>query len=81
MFQKMTVNAVMLVGYALGQTLAPQFWKAKYAPRYYIPWGIILVGFRILFSSLVLIPMTMHLDDVQRRHSSCLRPKILLQRP
>lgn len=26
----------------LGNLLSPQMWEAKYAPRYYIPWGIIL---------------------------------------
>lgn len=26
----------------LGNLLSPQMWEAKYAPRYYVPWGIIL---------------------------------------
>jgi MFS family permease len=38
--KKMTVNAVFLVGYALGQMLCSQFWKAKYYPRYRVPWII-----------------------------------------
>jgi MFS transporter, ACS family, allantoate permease len=41
--KKMTVNAVFLAGYCIGQILAPQFWKSKYAPRYRVPWAIVLV--------------------------------------
>lgn len=33
---------MLLVGYCLGNLLSPQMWQDKYAPRYYIPWGIIL---------------------------------------
>ncbi|KAK8845605.1 hypothetical protein IAR55_006321 [Kwoniella newhampshirensis] len=40
--KKTTTNAMLLIGYCLGNLLSPQMWQAKYAPRYYIPWGIIL---------------------------------------
>ena len=39
----MTVNAVFLVGYAVGNAVSTQWWKAKFAPRYKIPWGIQIV--------------------------------------
>ncbi|KAK4684969.1 hypothetical protein P7C73_g5191, partial [Tremellales sp. Uapishka_1] len=29
----------------LGNLLAPQMWEAKYAPRYYVPWGVILATY------------------------------------
>jgi len=48
----MTVNAIFLIGYALGQVSAPQFWKAKYAPRYRLPWGIIIVRRGLAFYSI-----------------------------
>ncbi|KAG8990411.1 hypothetical protein FRB90_001768 [Tulasnella sp. 427] len=38
--KKMTVNAIFLVGYALGQILCTQFWKQKYRPRNMVPWTI-----------------------------------------
>ncbi|KUI67325.1 putative transporter PB1C11.03 [Cytospora mali] len=40
--KKLTVNAIFVVGYALGQTLCTQFWRAAYKPRNYVPWGIIM---------------------------------------
>ena len=42
--QKTTTNAIFLVGYSLGFVLSTQFWKAKYAPAYHLPFGIILMG-------------------------------------
>ncbi|KAG9082211.1 hypothetical protein FS749_007035 [Ceratobasidium sp. UAMH 11750] len=38
--KKLAVNAIFLVGYSLGQILCTQFWRAKYKPRNYVPWGI-----------------------------------------
>jgi MFS family permease len=38
--KKMTVNAIFLVGYALGQILCTQFWKVQYRPRNMVPWTI-----------------------------------------
>ena len=42
--QKTTTTAIFLVGYSLGQILSTQFWKAKYAPAYHLPFGLILMG-------------------------------------
>lgn len=42
--KKLAVNAALLIGYSLGQTLCTQFWRAQYKPRNYVPYGIILVG-------------------------------------
>ncbi|OCF30880.1 membrane transporter [Kwoniella heveanensis CBS 569] len=40
--KKTTTNAMLLIGYCVGNLVAPQMWLAKYSPRYYVPWGIIL---------------------------------------
>jgi len=45
--KKTTANAMILIGYCLGNLLAPQMWKAQYAPRYYVPWGVILAAHAI----------------------------------
>ncbi|TFK49089.1 MFS general substrate transporter [Heliocybe sulcata] len=42
--KKLATNSIVLIGYALGQILCTQFWKDKYAPRYYVPWGITLAS-------------------------------------
>ena len=41
--QKVTTNAIFLIGYALGQTLCSQFWKLRYRPHNTVPWAITLV--------------------------------------
>lgn len=43
--KKTTTNAMLFIGYCLGNLLSPQMWRAKYAPRYYLPWGIILATY------------------------------------
>ncbi|KIO26062.1 hypothetical protein M407DRAFT_24622 [Tulasnella calospora MUT 4182] len=43
--KKMTVNAIFLVGYSLGQMLCSQFWKEKYRPRNTVPWIIQLMTY------------------------------------
>lgn len=36
-----------LVGYCVGNLVGPQVWQAKYAPRNYVPWGIVLASYTI----------------------------------
>ncbi|KAK8091377.1 MFS general substrate transporter [Apiospora kogelbergensis] len=43
--KKLAVNAIFLVGYALGQTLCTQFWRAQYKPRNYVPYSIMLASY------------------------------------
>lgn len=38
---------MQLIGYCLGNLLSPHMWQDKYAPRYYLPWGIILATYVI----------------------------------
>ena len=40
--KKTTTNAMLLIGYCLGNLISPQMWREKYKPRFYVPWGIIL---------------------------------------
>lgn len=40
--KKLTMNAIWLLGYALGQMLSPQPWKESYRPRNAIPWSILM---------------------------------------
>jgi ACS family allantoate permease-like MFS transporter len=54
--KKTTTNAMLLIGYCLGNLLSPQMWKAEYAPRYYIPWGVILATYIICPCMLVKRP-------------------------
>ncbi|KAH0586029.1 hypothetical protein H2248_007306 [Termitomyces sp. 'cryptogamus'] len=39
--KKVTVNAIMLCGYCIGNSAGPFIWQAKYKPRNHVPWIII----------------------------------------
>lgn len=39
--KRITTNAIILIGYCIGNSVGPFMWKAKYRPRNYVPWGII----------------------------------------
>ncbi|KAF7346942.1 MFS general substrate transporter [Mycena venus] len=43
--KKLATNGIFLIGYALGQTLCTQFWKAQYEPRFVVPWAICLATY------------------------------------
>jgi hypothetical protein len=36
-----TVNAIVLCGYAIGNAAGPFMWKKRYQPRNHVPWAII----------------------------------------
>ena len=42
--KKVTMNAIWLVGYSVGQMVAPQPWKEEYKPRNAIPWTILMAA-------------------------------------
>ncbi|KAL5520352.1 hypothetical protein ACEPAG_9576 [Sanghuangporus baumii] len=39
--KRVTMNAIMLVAYCVGNAVGPQMWLAKYVPRYHVPWAVI----------------------------------------
>ncbi|KAF7337396.1 MFS general substrate transporter [Mycena sanguinolenta] len=43
--KKLATNGIFLIGYALGQTLCTQFWKAQYEPKFVVPWTICLASY------------------------------------
>ncbi|PVF93086.1 MFS general substrate transporter [Serendipita vermifera] len=42
--KKLTMHAMWLTGYSLGQMVSPQWWKNKYKPRNRVPWAILLTS-------------------------------------
>ncbi|KAG8747216.1 hypothetical protein FRC10_001832 [Ceratobasidium sp. 414] len=62
--KKLAVNAIFLVGYSLGQILCTQFWRAKYKPRNYLPWGINLATYVI---DIILILIIRHVLRKENR--------------
>ena len=68
------MNAIFFVGYCTGQMLSTQFWKAKYAPRFRVPWGIMLVRSSlsvISVSRLTLCSSRLHTFSASASSSSC----------
>ncbi|WVQ76152.1 hypothetical protein IAR50_005805 [Cryptococcus sp. DSM 104548] len=63
--KKATANAMLLIGYCLGNLLSPQMWQSKYAPRYYLPWGIILATYVI--NPLILLAIRYFLNRENKR--------------
>ncbi|WWD22552.1 hypothetical protein CI109_107045 [Kwoniella shandongensis] len=63
--KKTTTNAMLLIGYCLGNLLSPQMWQAKYAPRYYVPWGIILGTYVV--NPLILLTIRFFLNKENKR--------------
>ncbi|KAF7793127.1 hypothetical protein EIP86_004236 [Pleurotus ostreatoroseus] len=39
--KRTTMNAVVMIGYAVGNAAGPQYWKAQYQPRNHVPWAIL----------------------------------------
>jgi hypothetical protein len=64
--KKTTANAMLLIGYCLGNLLSPQMWKAQYAPRYYVPWGVIMGAYVVCPSLFVFIGLMLRRENRRR---------------
>ncbi|KAL5525305.1 hypothetical protein ACEPAF_9175 [Sanghuangporus sanghuang] len=41
--KRITMNAILLIAESLGNTIGPQMWLDRFAPRYHVPWAIIAI--------------------------------------
>ncbi|KAK7928941.1 MFS general substrate transporter [Apiospora marii] len=64
--KKLAVNAIFLVGYALGQTLCTQFWRAQYKPRNYVPYSIFLASYAGDYVILFLLRYLLNKENKRR---------------
>ncbi|KAI0072273.1 MFS general substrate transporter [Panus rudis PR-1116 ss-1] len=53
--KRLTTNAIVMIGYAVGNAAGPQYWKKQYQPRNHIPWAILSACW---FVSMVLLLVT-----------------------
>ncbi|KAI0797539.1 major facilitator superfamily domain-containing protein [Abortiporus biennis] len=53
--KRISMNAVVMIGYAVGNAAGPQYWKKKYQPRNHVPWAILSACW---FATMVLILIT-----------------------
>ncbi|KAJ9119805.1 hypothetical protein QFC24_005518 [Naganishia onofrii] len=61
-----TTNAAFLVGYCLGNLLAPLMWLDKYKPRNFVPWVIIIISYSICVVMLLAIRWRLAYENKQR---------------
>ncbi|KAI0647523.1 MFS general substrate transporter [Trametes meyenii] len=51
--KRLTTNAIVMIGYAVGNAAGPQYWEKKYQPRNHVPWLILSVCWAV--SALLLL--------------------------
>ncbi|KAH9928512.1 MFS general substrate transporter [Epithele typhae] len=57
--KRLTTNAIVMIGYAVGNSAGPQYWKKAYQPRNHIPWAILSACWAA--SALLLLAQRVHL--------------------
>ncbi|KZT71376.1 MFS general substrate transporter [Daedalea quercina L-15889] len=63
--KRVTTNAVVMVGYAVGNAVGPQYWKTEYNPRNRVPWAILAACWAA--SMLILLATRFYLAAENRR--------------
>ncbi|GBE81803.1 Uncharacterized transporter [Sparassis crispa] len=66
--KRVTTNAVVMVGYAVGNSAGPQYWKQQYQPRDHVPWTIMTVCWFV--SGLLLLVTRWHLARENARREA-----------
>ncbi|KAJ7600720.1 MFS general substrate transporter [Mycena floridula] len=64
--KKVTANAMLLVGYCIGNSVGPQLWQAKYKPRYRVPWITIGISYVICIGILLFIRFLLNRENKKR---------------
>ncbi|EIW56362.1 MFS general substrate transporter [Trametes versicolor FP-101664 SS1] len=64
--KRVTVNAIMLISYCVGNAAAPFMWQAKYRPRNHIPWTIIGICYVICPILMLLIRVLLLRENKKR---------------
>ena len=63
--KRVTTNAIVMVGYAVGNAVGPQYWQARYQPRNRVPWAILAACWAA--SLLILLATRFYLAAENRR--------------
>ncbi|PPR01815.1 hypothetical protein CVT24_001679 [Panaeolus cyanescens] len=63
--KRITVNAIMLSAYCIGNSAGPFMWQAKYKPRNHIPW--IIIGICYLCCMGLLVILRYHMSNENKR--------------
>ncbi|KAJ3997450.1 MFS general substrate transporter [Lentinula boryana] len=66
--KKITMNAIMLCGYCIGNAVGPFMWQEKYKPRNHVPW--IVIGVCYVVSIILLLIIRAHLAIENKRRDA-----------
>ncbi|KAJ3731640.1 MFS general substrate transporter [Lentinula guzmanii] len=66
--KKITMNAIMLCGYCIGNAVGPFMWQEKYKPRNHVPW--IIIGVCYVVSIILLMIIRAHLAIENKRRDA-----------
>ncbi|KAJ3982652.1 MFS general substrate transporter [Lentinula detonsa] len=64
--KKITVNAIMLCAYCIGNAVGPFMWKQKYKPRNHVPWAVIGACYVSCITLLLLLRLYMSRENRKR---------------
>ncbi|KXN91604.1 hypothetical protein AN958_12722 [Leucoagaricus sp. SymC.cos] len=64
--KKVTVNAIMLSAYCIGNAAGPFMWQAQYKPRNHVPWIIIGICYVACMILLLLLRIIMNRENKRR---------------
>ena len=59
-------NALMVVGYALGNAVGPQPWRRRYQPRNHVPWAVIAACWALSGLTLLLLRWYLARENAKR---------------
>ncbi|CAL1698644.1 unnamed protein product [Somion occarium] len=66
--KRVTVNAIMLIAYCIGNSAGPFMWQAQYKPRNHIPW--IIIGICYVICPVILLVIRFLLRRENKRRDS-----------
>lgn len=64
--KKVTVNAIMLIAYCVGNAAGPFMWQAKYVPRNHVPWTVIGICYVCCMFILLIIRFLLWRENKRR---------------
>ncbi|KAG6919497.1 hypothetical protein DXG01_005086 [Tephrocybe rancida] len=64
--KRVTVNAIMLGAYCVGNSVGPFMWQAKYKPRNHVPWIVIGVCYLACMALLIAIRWLLARENTER---------------
>ncbi|KAF5365557.1 hypothetical protein D9757_010906 [Collybiopsis confluens] len=66
--KKVTMNAIMLCGYCIGNAIGPFMWQEQYKPRNHVPW--LVIGICYVLSTMMLLTIRVHLSRENQRRDA-----------